>query len=199
MPRKKIVQDDELLLAARRVLARVGPAGVTVEKVAQETGLAKATLLQRFGSKRGLMLALAEQGTAMLRQRFAEALKQEGSPLARLIDLFSARSGIIGKPEQLAGQLMFLPTALGDKDFRKLAVEQARLSIAGAEELIAAAVAAKELLCEDIHELAQLIHVTYNGALLTWVVLQKGKVQDSTRASVEAVLRPYRARRGRHA
>jgi len=193
------MQDDELLRAARRVLSRVGPAGVTVEKVAQETGLAKATLLQRFGSKRGLMLALAQQGTTMLRQRFAEVLKQEGSPLARLIDLFSTRAGIIAKPEQLSGQLMFLPTALGDKDFRKLAVEQARLSIAGAEKLIVAAAVAGELSCEDPHELALLIHVTYNGALLTWVVLQKGKVQDSTRASVEAVLRPYRVRRGRPA
>ena len=39
-------------------MSRLGPARLTLAEVAKEAGLSPATLVQRFGSKRGLMLAL---------------------------------------------------------------------------------------------------------------------------------------------
>jgi len=192
MPRKRLIEDADLLAAARRELARVGPARITVEGVAKEAGLAKATVLQRFGSKRGLMIALAKQSTDLLRDRFAAALTNHDSPLSALADLLSSRAGLIEKPEALANQLSFLPIALGDPEFRRLAVEQAQCAQAGIRKLLAAAVAAGELAPCNTTKVASAIHVTYTGALLTWAVLREGTVKDWVRSNLNIALQPYR-------
>jgi AcrR family transcriptional regulator len=192
MPRKRLIQDIDLLAAARRELARTGPARITVEGVAKEAGLAKATVLQRFGSKRGLMIALARQSTLLLQEKFAAALSEQRSPLTVLADLLSSRAGPIEKPEELANQLAFLPIALGDPEFRQLAVEQARCARSGIRKLLAAAVQAGELTPCDNRMLADVIYVTYTGALLTWAVLREGSVRDWVQRNVAAALQPYR-------
>ncbi|MCA1563440.1 MAG: TetR/AcrR family transcriptional regulator, partial [Acidobacteria bacterium] len=43
-------------MAAIQVMARLGPVRLTLADVAREIGLSPATLVQRFGSKRGLLL-----------------------------------------------------------------------------------------------------------------------------------------------
>ena len=57
-PRPRTVPDEQILGAAHRAMSRLGPARWTLAEVAKEAGLSPATLVQRFGSKRGLMLAL---------------------------------------------------------------------------------------------------------------------------------------------
>jgi AcrR family transcriptional regulator len=191
MPRKRKIEDADLLAAARRELGRVGPARITVDGVAREAGLAKATVLQRFGSKRGLMMALARQGTRQLKERFAAATRTAGPAISRLIDLLVTRAGPIEDPTHLAHQLAFLPIALGDAGFRKLAEEQARCARKGIRELLASAVDGGELMPGDIDELTTLIYVTYTGSLFTWAVLREGAVGDWLRSNVVAVLRPH--------
>ncbi|MFD8888404.1 helix-turn-helix domain-containing protein [Streptomyces erythrochromogenes] len=61
MARPRGVEDAVILRAAVRVMGRVGPAGLTLAAVAGEVGLVPGTLVQRFGSKRGLLLALADR------------------------------------------------------------------------------------------------------------------------------------------
>ena len=61
-PRPRTVSDQAILAATARVIGDLGPAKLTLARVASEVGLAPATLVQRFGSKRGLLLALAESG-----------------------------------------------------------------------------------------------------------------------------------------
>ncbi|MGH2614392.1 MAG: helix-turn-helix domain-containing protein, partial [Thermomicrobiales bacterium] len=60
--RPRTVTDAEILAAAERAIARHGPARLTLAHVAAEVGLTPPTLLQRFGSKRGLLLAVAARG-----------------------------------------------------------------------------------------------------------------------------------------
>ncbi|MDP8981022.1 MAG: TetR/AcrR family transcriptional regulator, partial [Acidobacteriota bacterium] len=64
MGRRKLTPDTDVLTATMRVVNRVGPGRLTLADVAAEAGLAPATLLQRFGSKRGLLLAVVEQSMA---------------------------------------------------------------------------------------------------------------------------------------
>src|SRR4051794_26739652 len=59
--RPRGVENAAILRAAADVIGRVGPVGLTLAVVAREVGLVPGTLVQRFGSKRGLLLALAEQ------------------------------------------------------------------------------------------------------------------------------------------
>ena len=58
MGRRKVTPDADVLTATMRVVNRVGPGRLTLADVAAEAGLAPATLLQRFGSKRGLIDAV---------------------------------------------------------------------------------------------------------------------------------------------
>ena len=57
-PRPRTVSDAQILYATQRAMSRLGPTRMTLAAVAKEAGLSAATLVQRFGSKRGLMLAL---------------------------------------------------------------------------------------------------------------------------------------------
>ena len=64
-PRPRATSDEDLLKAVHAVVTRLGP-NLTLADVAKEAGVSAATLVQRFGSKRGLLLAfaaLAETGT----------------------------------------------------------------------------------------------------------------------------------------
>ena len=59
MGRPRTKSDAAVLEAAAVVFGRTGPS-FTLADVAKEAGLAPATLVQRFGSKRGLLLALSK-------------------------------------------------------------------------------------------------------------------------------------------
>ncbi|WP_370103536.1 helix-turn-helix domain-containing protein [Streptacidiphilus sp. MAP12-20] len=55
------MDDSAILAAAVRVMGRTGPVRLTPALIAEEVGLVPGTLMQRFGSKRGLLLALSER------------------------------------------------------------------------------------------------------------------------------------------
>jgi AcrR family transcriptional regulator len=59
-------RSSEILGAARRVFARKGFAGASVDDVAEAAGLAKGTVYSYFPSKRDLYLAALHQGIAEL-------------------------------------------------------------------------------------------------------------------------------------
>ena len=85
-PRPKTVEDSEILAAALRVVSRLGPS-LTLADVGEEIGLSPATILQRFGSKRGLLLALFRSG-AGVDDCFVAVRESTDSPLAALIAPF---------------------------------------------------------------------------------------------------------------
>ena len=57
MARPKTVSNDAILDATNLVMARLGPGGVTFASVSSQAGLSPATLVQRYGSKDGLLRA----------------------------------------------------------------------------------------------------------------------------------------------
>lgn len=57
-PRPRLTPDHLVIQAAAQVLARVGTENLRLTDVAAESGLAAATLVQRFGSRDGLLAAI---------------------------------------------------------------------------------------------------------------------------------------------
>ena len=57
MARRRLISDEVVLDAASRVMHRVGPGGLTLALVAAESGLAAATLVQRFDGREQLIEA----------------------------------------------------------------------------------------------------------------------------------------------
>lgn len=197
MPRKKLKSDDEVLLVTLNVLSRLGPSEFTLADVGREAGISPATLLQRFGSKRGLMLAAFKLGGKASKDIFAQSRKRYRSPLRALVEIFSSCVGFVQKPEELSNHLAFLQMDLADPEFHAVTLDYFRAMRSDIETLLREARAAGELLPCDTARLARTVEVIYNGALLTWALYREGTAGDWMRADLESVLAPYRRRKGR--
>jgi AcrR family transcriptional regulator len=190
--RPRTVSDADILAATARAISRAGPARVTLADVAAEVGLAPATLVQRFGSKRGLLLAFAARAPAGVAAGFAAARAAHDSPLAALLaDPFGA-TGPIGSPDELANHLAFLALELTDPDFHQHTVAHARATREEIRRLLDEAVQAGELMPCDTARLAEAVQVTYNGALITWAIFRRGRLATWLRRQLTYTLEPYR-------
>jgi AcrR family transcriptional regulator len=196
--RPRTATDDELLTAAARAVSRVGPARLTLADVADEAKVAPATLVQRFGSKRGLLLALVKLSGASVAGEMAALRAAHASPLAALRAVADCMAGMARTPEELANHLAFLHMDLTDPEFHRPALEHARAFAAELKVLWDAAVAAGELLPCDTASLARLTQDLLNGALVTWAIYREGSAREWLRRERETLLAPYVAggRRG---
>jgi AcrR family transcriptional regulator len=191
--RPRTIDDDALLAAALDLIGRVGPARLTLARVAEEVGLAPATLVQRFGSKRGLMLAAARRGTDWT-GRFAAA--RAGAPLVEaLVAALAGAAAAVRTPEAMANNVAFLQLDLADDEFRAEALAGARAMRDEIEALLRAALDAGELAGADARALADTVATTYNGALITWAIHREGTIEAWLGERLSAVLAPYATRR----
>ena len=194
-PRPRTASDADLLMAASRAVSRVGPSRLTLADVAAEAGVAPATLMQRFGTKRGLLLALARQGTTAAAHEMAALRAADPSPLAALRAFADCITGMAPTPEELANHLAFLVVDLTDKEFHHYALEQARAFQAELTSLVEAAVAAGELVPCDSEGLARVMQEMLHGALVTWAIYREGTAREWVRRDLETLLAPYRPKR----
>jgi AcrR family transcriptional regulator len=190
--RPRTVTDEQILAALGRAISRVGPARLTLADVAAEAGVAAPTIAQRFGSKRELLLAFSALGPRGLAESFARARASHASPLAALFsDPLGASHGI-DSPDELARHLAFLQLELTDPEFRQHVVAHARVARQQIRSLLDAAVEQGELNPCDTTGLADMIHVTYNGVLITWAIYRGGRpLADWLRQRLEFILRPF--------
>jgi AcrR family transcriptional regulator len=186
------VTDEDLIAATARVIGRIGPVRLTLADVAAEAGLAPATLLQRFGSKRGLLLAVARAGTDGVADCFARIRAAHRSPLAGIFAAVEMMAQMAATPEELANHLAFFQMDLTDPDFHRLALEHARATDRGYQSLLNEAVAAGELLPCDTRRLARVIGALEGGAMLQWAIRRRGPVGRWLRHELETVLNPLR-------
>ena len=194
VPRPKTVDDATVLDAAVRVVDRAGPGGLTLGSVAREVGLAPATLLQRFESKRGLLLAIARRATEDAGASLREAARRHRSPVRALVAGLVDLSSGVASPEAMANQLAFLQIDLSDPEFHELTLAHTTAVREEIRVLLEAAVAAGELTTDDPLRLAQAVQTTYNGALITWAIYRKGALAAWLRRELETLLAPHRPR-----
>src|SRR5881409_1718265 len=108
LARPRLVSDDAILEATRQVLAESGPVKLTLATVGARVGLAPPTLMQRFGSKRGLLLASAARSPLMVLREVEEAEARNTSPLATLRDFALTSVAHIKHREELGNGLGFV-------------------------------------------------------------------------------------------
>jgi AcrR family transcriptional regulator len=197
-PRPRTVPDADILAAANRAIMRLGPSRFTLADVAREAGLAPATLVQRFGSKRALLLALVEFAVAGVDACFRMVRATHRSPLAAVIGAGTDMTRQVKSPEELANGLAFLQMDIADPAFRRVAVENASRIQAGYEALLNEAVAAGELSRCDTASLARAVNAVAAGSLIAWAILREGSAERWVRRDLETLLEPYRrAAKGR--
>jgi AcrR family transcriptional regulator len=191
-PRPRKVSDEAVFAAAYRAMQRLGPGELTLAEIAVEAGVTAGALAQRFGSKRALLLALAE-GAATSAGELVRGLRADHrSPLAAVRAYGECLAGLASSPAALARSLAYLQIDLTDADFRAQLAVQGRATREGLRELLKEAVGAGELAPDtDCAELARNIEVVLNGALFTWAFYQEGTAKQFLQGCVEAALRPF--------
>ncbi|MDD9980946.1 MAG: TetR/AcrR family transcriptional regulator [Gammaproteobacteria bacterium] len=192
-PRPRTVHDREILAAAARVIGRVGPARLTLALVADEVGLAPATLIQRFGSKRGLLLAIAESGREDPGPWLARLRERHPSPLAALREFLIGFTRMASTPDEMANHLAFFQMDLTDPDLRRVTQAVFAVNERAVTGLLRDAVAAGELRRVDPEALAPVLLTVAQGSLLSWAVHRKGSARAWARRHVETALQPYLA------
>lgn len=190
-PRPRETSDAEILAATARVMQRRGPTQLTLADVAKEAGVVPATLIQRFGTKRGMLLTLCGTAPASVPQQFAAARARHKSPLKALIELYADCTSFAPTPEAMANGLAWLQNDLTDPDFHAITLAQFRAIREETEKMLDEAVAARELCKCDTAELARLIQHLNGGAMLAWAVYRRGSVSSWVRREIEALLKPY--------
>ena len=198
MSRRRTTSDADVLAAAGRVISRVGPSQFTLSDVSAEAGLAPATLLQRFGSKRGLLLAVAKMGEDSVAACFVQLRSAHSSALATLLASVEALAAHAQTPEAMANSLAFMHIHLTDREFHRLAVESTRAVLAGFKKLLDEAVAKGELVRCDTARLARVIDGLRYGSMLTWAIHRQGTVGDWLREDLRMLLAPLRKKPRNH-
>lgn len=192
MARPRLISDDTILDATRQVLAELGPTKLTLAAVGARVGLAPPTLMQRFGSKRGLLLASAARSPRMVLLAAAEAEARNTSPLATLRDFALSSVAHIKHREELGNGLGFVQLDVADPEFRAHALAHSAAIVDSCTRLLAAAQEAGELKPEaDVPALARLCLVCFNGSLQVWAVNGWGSLTDFLRDQLDQLLSPY--------
>ena len=192
MARPRTIDDRELLAAAWRAVGRVGPVRLTLSEVARDAGVSPATLVQRFGSKRRLLLALAAEAAEDAGGELRDARANHASPLAALRAGLIADATTVADPQAFANSLAFLQVEIADPDFHGSIRTYADAVLAEIRDLLDAAVAAGELRPTGTARLARTVLTTYNGALITWAIHRRGPLARWLTRELDAVLDPYR-------
>jgi AcrR family transcriptional regulator len=198
-PRPRTVIDEDIIAAAAKVIGRVGPGKLTLADVGKEIGLSAATLVQRFGSKRGLLLAMATSAAESMDACFDVVRAAHASPLAAVVAAATDITRYFDTPEEVANHLSFLQMDLSDPDFHRLMVISSTKTLAGYRRLLREAVDAGELVECDTQRLARAITAIGGGSLIQWAVFRQGTAVSWVRADIDAVLEPHRPRARRSA
>ncbi|MGO9920214.1 MAG: TetR/AcrR family transcriptional regulator [Isosphaeraceae bacterium] len=189
--RPRTVSDEELLEATARAVSRVGPARLTLADVAREAGVVPATLVQRFGTKRGMLLALARLASGSERDQMAAIRAAHASPLRALYAVAECWAGMAKTPEELANHLSFLVIDLTDPEFHHFALAHARSFHAAMKGLLDDAVTAGELSACDTDGLARVVQETLQGSLVAWAIYREGRVGEWVCRDLEFLLSRY--------
>ena len=189
-PRK--VSDDDVFHATQRVMQRVAPGELTLAEIAREAGVTPGALVQRFGSRRDLLLEITRRFAESTSEMFEQLRGADPSPLAA-IRLYAQCMAQMGEsPAAFAHHLAYLQIDLTDPDFFRNLKAHARAVRAALRDLVAEAVAAGELQAgTDSDALARALELTVTGSLWSWAFHQDGTAADWMRHDIEALLAPH--------
>ncbi len=190
-PRPRKASDEEIFAAAHRVMMRVGPEQFTLAEIAGEAGLTAGALVQRFGSKLGLLRAIAGQLTEGSATMLDEIRASHRSPLAAVHAYGACLAQMGESPGGIAHHLAWLQLDLTDDEMHRHLTAQARIARERLQRWLSEAVEAGELdPLTDVVSLARAVQVTLTGSLLG-SAFEDEKPTAAMRRDLTAVLRPF--------
>lgn len=197
-PRPRAASDEQIFDAVTVVVSRLGPIRLTLADIAGEVGVTAGALVQRFGSKRELLLAASRHGHRKVHDSFAALRAAQPSPLAALAAYATGMARVAGTPEEMANQLAFQDMELTDPDFHEPALLYFLAERDEVRRLLEDAVAAGELEeGTDTARLARMFQAVLSGGRVLWAALREGSYDVWVREDLDSLLAPYRPKRKR--
>jgi AcrR family transcriptional regulator len=191
--RPRTVSDEDLINATLRIMSRLGPVKLTLAEVAKEAGVTAATLVQRFGSKRALLLKICA-GAAEFTDACFDMVRtaHPASPLDALLAAATGMTQHAQSPEELANSLAFLQIDITDPEFYAHTLEMSKKTLAGYRALLKDAIAAGELKPHDTLRMARAINAMAGGSLIAWAIFREGTAERWVKRDLETLLAPHR-------
>lgn len=192
--RPRRISDEEIFAAALRAMSRLPPSELTLAAIGAEAGVTAGALVQRFGSKRALQLALARAGAEGEAALASDFLAQHGSPLRALEAYARCMTGLAESPAAFQRGLAYLQQDLADPELHRLLARQTEGNRTAIAALLAAAREAGELRPEaDPKRLAPIVEALIAGGMMSWAFRAKGKASDWVLALLDDALAPWRS------
>jgi AcrR family transcriptional regulator len=174
----------------------MGNEHLTLSLIAEEVGCSPPALVQRFGSKRALLMSYVTWTTERIRERFAEAEGSAASPLQRIKDLVglprSARPYEITDPEGLPTSVFMHLAAWNDESFRPLVEDRTRLIETELNRLLEQATQVGEIQGCDEPRMARTLLTAFSGASLQAIAVNREPIEERLPQLVDYLLEPYK-------
>ncbi|HVV50374.1 MAG TPA: TetR family transcriptional regulator [Polyangia bacterium] len=177
MARRKQIPDEAVLETAMKVMTAKGPGDFTLADVGRATGLAPATLVQRFGDKHGLVVAAIAHDNRAFARMLEELPPTSGA--AAVIAVFRLLTPQTSDLDSFADQLLWLRQDMKDPALNRLARERfALLRRAVAERMPPLPMPAEDA--------ARLVEAQWQGALNQWGLEREGDLATFVTRSLAA-------------
>ncbi len=178
MPRPKLKSDDEVLEAATAVLKRRGPIEFTLSEVANEVGLSRAALIQRFTNRDTLLVRMMERSVGQVRVHL-DAMPAGTGPEG-LWDFMQVLVRSMNTRYDFSVNFLISWYELQVPELRKLSIERNRLVVEGIRKRVPpGATAGAEML----------LHSVIAGATTQWATDPHGELADHVLDQIAAALR----------
>src|SRR5215207_3464771 len=191
--RPRTISDERILAAVATAVGEIGPVKLTLADVARAAGVSTGALVQRFGSKRELLLGFLRLGVAESLPARAMRAAYEGAP-DPVEGLVRAVLGLVGRdrsPQEFGNHLAFLHLELADPEFRALLSRYDAGLRAELSDYLADAVAAGQLAVDDVPALAAAVSSLISGTQIVWAMSRTGSLADALRRDLTTLLAPY--------
>jgi AcrR family transcriptional regulator len=151
--------------------------------------VAAGTLVQRFGSKHGMLLGMTRAATASMRRDLRAAVADVDDPVAAVTQALVGWYAPLDDPHSAANNLAQLAFDLADDQLRQLMAEFFAVMEAELRPLLGRGVAAGELpVAPPVAVAARVLTAVADGTAIHWSTWPTGSLRARMRADLEAVL-----------
>ncbi len=193
--RPRTFSDEAIYVATATVLTRLGNEHVTLSHIADEVGCSPPALVQRFGSKRALLLNYVMWTTEQIRFRFATVLESDMTPLEKIRAMASLppskRPFALPDLEGMPASVFMHLAAWNDEAFRPLVRERLEMLESEFQRLLEQATHAGQIAGCDERMLSRVLVTSLSGILLQAISTDREPMDVRGGQTVDFLLRPY--------
>lgn len=196
MPRIKTKSDEDILATVLAVIAARGLTSFSLMDVSKATGLAPATLLQRFKSKENLLVTAISFANEKMKAHFFSVVERTRiakiDPIESIIEILLDLAADLSTPEMVASGLDIFKKDIIDKELNDLAREHFLIRRQVLEEILEEAKHQLILLEHvNIKKLVDCLESIWQGTIMLWAIQVPGELKPVLRSNLMMLLDGY--------